>query len=92
MRLSLLMPYAGDPRDWIKLLPDLEAAGLDLVWIPEAYSYDAISIAGAAVTVTSTMEVATGIVNVYSRTPALPDWTSSAAAGSRWGSGRPDRR
>lgn len=72
MKLSMLLTgYAGDPRESAELVTRLEAAGLDMVWIPEAYGFDSISQAGYLAGKTSTIEIATGIVNVYSRTPSL---------------------
>lgn len=72
MKLSMLLTqYAGDPRENARLVRDLESAGLDIAWIPEAYGFDAISLAGFIAAQTSRIQIATGIVNVYSRTPAL---------------------
>ena len=47
---------------------DMERAGLDLVWVPEAYSFDAVSQIGYLAAVTSTVEIGAGILNVFSRT------------------------
>jgi F420-dependent oxidoreductase-like protein len=77
MRLSLLVPYADDPLGWLRMLPDLEQAGLEMVWVPEAYSYDAVSYAGAIAQATTTLQIGTGIVNVFSRTPALLAMTAA---------------
>ena len=49
-------------------MADLESAGLDVVWVPEAYSFDAISQIGYFAAKTERVEIGTGIVNVYSRT------------------------
>jgi F420-dependent oxidoreductase-like protein len=78
MRLSLLIEYSGDPQRWLRIVPDLEHAGLDGVWIPEAYSFDAISLAGAMAYATTSVTIGTGIVNVYSRTPALLAMTAAS--------------
>lgn len=71
MRLSLLLEYSGDPRRWLSVVPELERAGLDAVWIPEAYTFDAVSLAGAMAQATSTIGIGTGIINVFSRSAAL---------------------
>ena len=47
---------------------ELEKAGLDLVWVPEAYSFDAISQVGFLAAKTERVEIGTGIINVFSRT------------------------
>ena len=65
------MNYSGGFKESVDQLVELEKAGLDLVWIPEAYSFDAISQVGYLAARTERLEIGTGIVNVYSRTPAL---------------------
>jgi len=77
MKLSLMLSYADDPLDWLRALPELESAGLDMVWLSEAYSFDAVSVAGAIVQATSRLEVGTGILNVYSRTATLLAMTAA---------------
>ena len=46
-------------------------AGLDIVWVAEAYSFDAVSQMGYLAAKTERIQIGSGIVNVYSRTPAL---------------------
>src|SRR3954451_19980168 len=46
MRLSMNMSYAGGFKESVQQIADLERAGLDIVWVPEAYSFDAISQMG----------------------------------------------
>src|SRR5215217_1423416 len=43
MLLSTVLQYSDDPIRNAEMAVDLEKAGLDVVWIPEAYSYDAVS-------------------------------------------------
>jgi 5,10-methylenetetrahydromethanopterin reductase len=47
-----------------------EEAGLDSVWIPEAWGRDAFLTLAAIANATQHIKLATGIVNVYSRSPA----------------------
>ena len=47
---------------------ELERAGLDVVLVAEAYSFDAISRVGYLAAVTERITIGTGIINVYSRT------------------------
>jgi F420-dependent oxidoreductase-like protein len=78
MRLSaLLANYAGNPLESAELVHDLESAGLDAVWLPEAYGFDAISLAGFIASRTSRVEIGTAIVNVFSRSPALLAMTAA---------------
>lgn len=78
MKLSLLLEYTGDPRRWLDVVPELEKVGLDAVWIPEAYSFDAVSLAGAMVHATRTVGIGTGILNVYSRSATLIAMTAAS--------------
>src|SRR6476620_7601346 len=71
MRLSMQLSYAGGFKDAVKQIVDLEQAGLDIVWVAEAYTFDAISQMGYLAAKTDRIEIGSGIVNVYSRTPAL---------------------
>ena len=68
MKLSMMINYSGDFHADVQKVCDLENAGLDLVWVPEAYSFDAISQLGYLAAKTSKIEIGTGIINVYSRT------------------------
>jgi len=52
-------------------VPEPERAGLDVVRIPEAYSFDAIGLAGAMVHATASVNIGTAIVKVYTRTASL---------------------
>lgn len=47
---------------------ELERAGLDVVLVAEAYSFDAISRVGYLAARTDRVQIGTGIINVYSRT------------------------
>ena len=46
MRLSTQLNYAGDAAASADQLRAMEAAGLDMVWVAEAYSFDAVSVMG----------------------------------------------
>jgi F420-dependent oxidoreductase-like protein len=48
-----------------------EEGGYESVWVPEAWSSDAFTLLGAIASHTSRLKLATGIVNIFSRTPAL---------------------
>ena len=57
---------------------ELERAGVDLIAVPEAYSFDAVSQLGFLAARTSTITLASGILQLYTRTPTL---TAMTAAG-----------
>ncbi|SIR68823.1 LLM class F420-dependent oxidoreductase [Williamsia sterculiae] len=69
MKVGIPINYAGDFRETIDNLIDYEAAGVDRVVVPEAYSFDAVSQLGYIAARTKTMELASGILPMFSRTP-----------------------
>lgn len=73
MKLGVVLPYEGsiDFREAVELTQRAEAVGYDSVWAPEAYGTDAISVLGGLAARTDRIRLGTGIVNVFSRTPAL---------------------
>jgi F420-dependent oxidoreductase-like protein len=77
MKLSTLIDYAGGFKQAVDRVIELEKAGLDQVWVAEAYSFDAISQIGYLAAKTQRVEIGTAIVNVYSRTPALMAMTAA---------------
>jgi F420-dependent oxidoreductase-like protein len=77
MKLSMTINYGGGFKEAAQRVVELEKAGLDQVWVAEAYSNDAISQVGYLAAVTDRVEIGTGIVNVYSRTAALMAMTAA---------------
>jgi F420-dependent oxidoreductase-like protein len=77
MKLSMTINYADDPRRSAQLVRDLESAGLDIVWVAEAYSFDAVSQVGYLAALTSRIQIGAGILNVYSRSPSLLAMTAA---------------
>ncbi|MGW6863391.1 LLM class F420-dependent oxidoreductase [Streptomyces sp. NPDC054901] len=71
MELSMMLDYAGDPRRAADGAAALEAAGLDALWVAEAWGFDSPTIMGYLAARTERMKIGSAIVNVYSRTPAL---------------------
>src|SRR2546423_2515175 len=73
MKLGLTLPYEGSLSfpEAVELAQRAEALGFDSVWVPEAYGTDAVSMLGALAARTERIQLGTGIVNVFSRTPAL---------------------
>ena len=67
--LGMPINYAGDFRETIDNLKDFEAVGVQRITVPEAYSFDAVSQLGYIAAKTATMELQTGILPMYSRTP-----------------------
>jgi F420-dependent oxidoreductase-like protein len=84
MRVGMMLGYAGGFTETVDELADFERAGLDIVFVPEAYSFDAVSQLGFIAARTTRLEIASGILPIYSRTPAL---TAMTAAGLDFVSG-----
>jgi F420-dependent oxidoreductase-like protein len=73
----MALSYAGGFKESADKVVALEQAGLDLVWVAEAYTFDAISQVGYLAARTERLQIGTGIVNVYSRTPTLLGMTAA---------------
>jgi F420-dependent oxidoreductase-like protein len=77
MRVGMLLHYAGGFSETVAELSDFERAGLQIAFVPEAYSFDAVSQLGFIAARTTTLEIASGILPIYSRTPALIAMTAA---------------
>ncbi len=72
MKLSTQLQYGDDPIRNAEAVVALEQAGLDVVWVAEAYSYDAVSLMGYLAAKTERVEIGSGI---------RPAWTPCPTAG-----------
>lgn len=77
MRTGIFLPYAGGFRESVEQVVELEKRGVGIVLVPEAYSFDAVSQLGYLAAKTSTIELGTGVVPLYTRTPALLAMTAA---------------
>nr|WP_062342703.1 LLM class F420-dependent oxidoreductase [Herbidospora sakaeratensis] len=77
MRIGMALSYSGGFKETVAELADYEKAGLDIVYVAEAYSFDAVSQMGYIAARTERLEIASGILPVYSRTPALLAMTAA---------------
>ena len=71
----------------IQQIQQAEAAGFDLVWMPNIFGVDAITVLALAGRETSRIELATGVVPTYPRHPvaiAQQALTAAAASGNRF--------
>lgn len=71
MGLALSSLEARPVDDLLRAARAADAAGIELLAVPEAWSRDAFALLGYLAARTSRIGLATGIVNVFSRTPAL---------------------
>jgi F420-dependent oxidoreductase-like protein len=69
--------YAGGYEASVARVLELESAGLDVAWVAEAYSFDAVSYMGYLVAKTSTVQIGAGILPLYTRTPTLIAMTAA---------------
>ncbi|HVA04158.1 MAG TPA: LLM class F420-dependent oxidoreductase [Acidimicrobiales bacterium] len=71
MRLSTMLDYSRGVKESADHVADLERAGLDIVWVAEAYGLDGPSQMGYIAAKTERIEIGSAILPIYSRTPAL---------------------
>ncbi len=73
MRLGINLPYTDHlPRELVlAYVQEADRLGYDKVWVAEAYGWDAFTVLTQLACATQRIGLATGIVNVFSRSPAL---------------------
>ncbi|MFF0815906.1 LLM class F420-dependent oxidoreductase [Rhodococcus sp. NPDC003318] len=77
MRIGTQITYSGGFAETVAEVADLERAGLDIVFMAEAYSFDAVSQLGYLAAKTTTLQLASGIFQIYTRTPSLMAMTAA---------------
>ena len=87
MKISTTIGFTGDPARLAQQARDLESAGVDLLWSGEIYGFDLTSTLAFLAGQTERVELMTGIVPVYSRSPTLIAQTAAtidALSGGRF--------
>jgi F420-dependent oxidoreductase-like protein len=77
MKVSMPLSYAGGFKESAQQAVALEKAGLDTVWVAEAYGFDGVSLMGYLAAVTETVEIGAAILPIYTRTPTLLGMTAA---------------
>jgi F420-dependent oxidoreductase-like protein len=77
MKISMTLNYAGGHEQSAKQAAELEKVGLDIVWVAEAYSFDAPTFMGYLAAKTERLEIGSAILPIYSRTPTLIAMTAA---------------
>ncbi len=77
MRIGIALDYSGGFHQAVDRVVELEKAGLDVAVVAEAYSFDAVSQLGYLAAKTSTVELASGVIPLYIRTPSLLAMTAA---------------
>src|SRR3954469_11145068 len=65
------LSYAGGFKESARQVVNLEKAGLDVVWVAEAYGADGVSVMGYLAGQTERVQIGAGILPLYTRTPTL---------------------
>jgi F420-dependent oxidoreductase-like protein len=77
LRIGLVFGMGSSMPELADQLVELENAGLQSVTVSEAYTFDAVSQLGYIAARTSTLEIATGILSIYARTPTTLAMTAA---------------
>ena len=77
MKIAVTIRPQSDPRAAAELARSYEQAGVDVLVTGEAYGFDAVSWLGYLACATERVELAAGILPIYSRTPALLAMTAA---------------
>jgi F420-dependent oxidoreductase-like protein len=86
MRLSATLSYANDPQATVARAVEWERAGVDILWVAEAYGFDSPTLMGYLAAKTEQAEIGSAIMPIYSRTPTLLAQTAAgldAVSGGR---------
>lgn len=77
MRYGIFLDYSGGFRETVDLVVELEKVGVDVAVVAEAYAFDAVSQLGYLAARTTRVELASGVVPIYTRTPTLLAMTAA---------------
>jgi hypothetical protein len=77
VRTGIFLSYSGGFRESVAQVVELEKAGVGIVLVAEAYSFDAVSQLGYLAAKTSRIGLGSGVVPIYTRTPALLAMTAA---------------
>jgi F420-dependent oxidoreductase-like protein len=77
VKICTAMSYARGFREGVEHVVELERAGLDHVWVAEAYGFDSPSLMGYLAARTERVTIGAGILPIYTRTPTLIAMTAA---------------
>jgi F420-dependent oxidoreductase-like protein len=77
MKVSTALDYSKGFKEAARTVAEMEKAGLDLVWVAEAYGFDSPSLMGYLAALTETVEIGSAILPIYTRTPTLIAMTAA---------------
>jgi F420-dependent oxidoreductase-like protein len=78
VRIGLFLAYWPwfSPEEQISLARQADRAGLDSVWVAEAWGQDAVSVLGHLTAVTERVALGSGLMQIPGRTPAMTAMTA----------------
>lgn len=71
MKIGTMLSYSSGFRRAAEEIHELEKAGLDTVWVAEPYGFDAVSQMGYLAARTERVQIGSGVLPIYTRTPSL---------------------
>ncbi len=77
LQVSTILAYSGGFKEAARDVAEMEKAGLDLVWVAEVYGFDSPSLMGYLAALTERVQIGSGIMNIFSRTPSLIAMTAA---------------
>jgi F420-dependent oxidoreductase-like protein len=77
MRVGVQLSYSGGFKEAGEQVAELETVGVDMAWVAEAYGFDGVSLMGYLAARTDKVEIASGILPIYTRTPTLIAMTAA---------------
>jgi F420-dependent oxidoreductase-like protein len=77
MKITTALSYSGGFKEAARNVVEMEQAGLDLVWVAEAYGFDSPSLMGYLAALTERVEIGAAILPIYTRTPTLLAMTAA---------------
>ena len=77
MKIGTMLSYASGFRQAADEIHEMEKAGLDTVWVAEPYGFDAVSQMGYLAAKTERVQIASGVLPIYTRTPSLLAMTAA---------------
>ncbi len=86
IRMGLSVAEAADLESLLQKFRQVEADGFQSAWIPNIFSFDALTVAALAAGVTRSLEIGTAVVPTFSRHPiymAQQALSTQPAAGGR---------
>src|ERR1700744_3636119 len=77
MRIGIALNYSGGFHEAVERVVELEKSGVEVAVVAEAYAFDAVSQLGYLAAKTTTVELASGVIPIYIRTPSLLAMTAA---------------